>query len=115
MISLGTCECIPREQQVRALHIEVAVEIWLAAQSALLAVYGRKNTGSYPNGIRLRFALPIGAAYNLDTKAKLEKLRSHQQVWSQTYKKGQSWEITRLSANTRPHPPTSSNKNHINH
>ena len=42
------------------------------------------------------FALPIGAAYNLNTKAKLEKLRSRQQIWSQTYKKGQSWEITQL-------------------
>ena len=96
MISLGTKERIPSEQQVRALHIEVSVENRQAAQKALLAVYGRKNTGSYPNGIRLRFALPIGAAYNLNTKAKLEKLRSRQQLWSQTYKKGQSWEITQL-------------------
>ena len=96
MISLGTRNKIPPEQQVRALHIEVAVENRLAAQKALLAVYGRKNTGSYPNGIRLRFALPIGAAYNLNTKAKLEKLRSRQQLWSTTYKKGQTWEITQL-------------------
>ena len=96
MISIGTRERIPQEQQVRALHIEVAVENRLAAQKALLAVYGRKCTGNYPNGIRLRFALPIGAAYNLITKAKLEKLRYRQQLWSQTYKKGQSWEITQL-------------------
>ena len=90
MISFGTREPIPKEQQVRALHIEVAVENRLPAQRALLAVYGRKNTGNYPNGIRLRFALPIGAAYNLNTKAKLEKLRFRQQLWGQTYKKGQS-------------------------
>ena len=96
MISLGTRERIPTEQQARALHVEVSVENRLAAQKALLAVYGRKNIGSYPNGIRLRFALPIGSAYNLNTKAKLEKLRSRQQVWSKTYKKGQSWEITQL-------------------
>ena len=96
MISLGTRNKIPPEQQVRALHIEVAVENRLAAQKALLAVYGRQNTGTYPNGVRLRFALPIGAAYNLNTKAKLEKLRSRQQLWSTTYKKGQSWEITQL-------------------
>ena len=96
MISLGTRERIPPEQQVRALHIEVAVEDRVAAQQALLAVYGRKSTGSYPNGIRLRFALPIAAAYNLTTKAKLEQLRSRQQLWSTTYKKGQSWEINQL-------------------
>ena len=96
MISLGTRDKIPVEQQVRALHIEVAIENRLAAQKALLAVYGRQNSGSYPNGIRLRFALPIGAAYNLTTRAKLEKLRSRQQLWSQTYKKGQTWEITQL-------------------
>ena len=52
MVSLGTRQQIPREQQVRALHVEVAVENRLAAQKALLAVYGRKNTGMYPNGIR---------------------------------------------------------------
>ena len=96
MISLGTRERIPPDLQVRALHIEVAVENRMAAQKALLAVYGRKNSGSYPNGIRLRFALPIGAAYNLNTKAKLEKLRSRQLLWNKTYKKGQSWEITQL-------------------
>ena len=96
MISLGTRDKIPVEQQVRALHIEVSVENRLSAQKALLAVYGRKNSGDYPNGIRLRFALPIGAAYNLNTRAKLEKLRSRQQLWSQTYKKGQTWEITQL-------------------
>ena len=99
MISLGTRERIPAEQQVRALHVEVAVENRMVAQKALLAVYGRQNTGSYPNGIRLRFALPLGAAYNLNTKAKLEKLRSRQQLWNQTYKKGQSWEITQLDFN----------------
>ena len=102
MISLGTRECIPQEQQVRAVHIEVAVENRLVAQRALLAVYGRKSSGSYPNGICLRFALPIGAAYNLNTKAKLEKLRSRQQIWSQTYKKGQSWEITQLDFQLKP-------------
>ena len=95
-ISLGKRDKIPVEQQVRALHIEVAVQNRLAAQKALLAVYGRKSSGTYPNGIRLRFALPIGAAYNLNTRAKLEKLRSRQQLWSQTYKKGQTWKITQL-------------------
>ena len=101
MVSLGTRDRIPTEQQVRALHVEVAVENRMSAQKALLAVYGRKNTGSYPNGIRLRFALPIGAAYNLNTKAKLEKLRSRQQLWNHTYKKGQSWEITQLDFNLK--------------
>ena len=96
MISIGSRERIPLEQQVRALHIEVSIENRMAAQKALLAVYGRKNTGIYPNGVRLRFALPIASAFNLHTKAKLEHLRSRQQLWSQTYKKGQSWEITEL-------------------
>ena len=96
LISLGTRDRIPTEQQVRALHVEVSVENRMVAQKALLAVYGRKSTGSYPNGIRLRFALPISSAYNLNTKAKLEKLRYRQQMWNQTYKKGQTWEITQL-------------------
>ena len=96
MISLRSRERIPVEQQVRALHVEVSIENRMAAQRALLAVYGRKHTGNYPNGIRLRFALPLSSAYNLNTKAKLERLRSRQQLWSQTYKKGQSWEITQL-------------------
>ena len=102
MISLGTRKRIPPEQQVLALHLEVSVKNRQAAQKALLAIYGRKNTGQYPNGIRLQFALPIGATYNLNTKAKLEKLRSRQQIWSQTYKKGQSWEITQLDFKLTP-------------
>ena len=102
MISLGTRDRIPPEQQVRALHVEVSVENRMVAQRALLAVYGRKNTGAYPNGVRLRFALPITSAYNLNTKAKLERLRSRQQLWSQTYKKGQSWEITQLDSKLSP-------------
>ena len=102
MISLGIREKIPQEQQVRALHVEVSIENRLSAQKALLAVYGRRNTNTYPNGIRLRLALPITSAYNLSTKAKLERLRSRQQLWSQTYKKGQSWEITQLDYKITP-------------
>ena len=102
MISLGTRTKIPPEQQVRALHVEVSVENRLSAQKALLAVYGRKSSDTYPNGVRLRLALPLSSAYNLTTKAKLERLRSRQQLWSQTYQKGQSWEITQLDYKLTP-------------
>ena len=95
-ISMGNRERLPVEQQVKALHVEVASENRLIAQKALLATYGRRNTGAYPNGIRLRFALPLHTAHNLTTKAKLERLRARQQVWLHTYDKGFSWEITQL-------------------
>ena len=95
-ISNGSKERLPPDQQVKALHVEVALENRVVAQKALLAVYGRKNSGTYPNGIQMRFALPIHAAHNLNAKAKLERLRSRQQVWEKKYEKGFSWEITQL-------------------
>ena len=95
-ISAGSRERLPIEQQVKALHIEVASENRQLAQKALLATYGRRNTGAYPNDIRMRFALPLHTAHNLNTKTKLERLRARQQVWLKTYDKGFSWEITQL-------------------
>ena len=95
-ISMSNRERVPLEQQVKALHIEVASENRMIAQKALLATYGRRNTGAYPNGIRLRFALPLHTAHNLNAKSKLERLRARQQAWLNTYEKGFSWEITQL-------------------
>ena len=95
-ISMGNREKLSLDQQVKALHIEVASENRSIAQRALLATYGRRNTGAYPNGIRMRFALPLHTAHNLNAKAKLERLRARQQVWTKTYEKGFSWEITQL-------------------
>ena len=95
-IANGAKDRVPQAQQVKALHVEVASENRLVAQKALLAIYGRKHTGQYPNGIRLRFSLLIHAAHNLNAKAKLERLRARQQLWLTRYEKGFSWEITQL-------------------
>ena len=95
-VSTGSRDKLPANQQVKALHVEVALENRVAAQKALLAEYGRKNSGKYPNGIRMRFSLLTHAAHNLNAKAKLERLRARQQVWTNKYEKGFSWEITQL-------------------
>ena len=105
-ISTGSRDPLPASQQVKALHVEVALENRVVAQKALLAVYGRKHTGKYPNGIRLRFSLLIHAAHNLSTKAKLERLRARQQVWTSKYEKGFSWEISQLDHPITKHSPT---------
>ena len=105
-VSNGSREKLPADQQVKALHVEVALENRVPAQKALLAVYGRKNSGKYPNGIRMRFSLPMHAAHNLNAKAKLERLRARQQVWTTKYEKGFSWEITQLDHPTQKNSPT---------
>ena len=105
-ISTGSRERLPPEQQAKALHVEVALENRAVAQKALLAVYGKKNTGKYPNGVRMRFALLMHAAHNLNSKAKLERLRARQQVWTQKYEKGFSWEITQLDHPIATNSPT---------
>ena len=92
-ISMGNRKKLHSDQQVKALHIEVATENRSVAQKALLATYGRRNTGAYPNGIRLRFALPLHTAHNLNAKAKLERLRARHQVWSKSYEKAFSWKL----------------------
>ena len=95
-ISTGSRDRLPPELQVKALHVEVALENRVVAQKALLAVYGRRNSGQYPNGVRLRFSLLMHAAHNLTSKAKLERLRARQQTWLSKYEKGFSWEINQL-------------------
>mmetsp|Transcript_18174 Transcript_18174/g.25679 ORF Transcript_18174/g.25679 Transcript_18174/m.25679 type:complete len:158 (-) Transcript_18174:235-708(-) len=94
MISTGTRGKIPQEQQVRALHVEVDSSYQMLAQKALLSTYGKQNSGNYPNGVHLRFVLPISAAYNTHTRSKLEWLKARQQLWSKSYKTTTSWEIT---------------------
>ena len=105
-ISTGSKERLPPDLQVKALHVEVALENRTAAQKALLAVYGKSNSGNYPNGVRLRFSLLIHAAHNLNTKAKLEWLRARQQTWLKKYEKGFSWEINQLDHKIGKNLPT---------
>ena len=105
-VSTGSRERLPQQQQVKALHVEVATENRSVAQKALLSVYGRKNKGQFPNGIRLRFSLPIHSAHNLNTKAKLERLRARQQSWLSIYDKGYSWEISQLDHPINKKGPT---------
>ena len=105
-ISQGSRERLPVEQQVKALHVEVASENRVAAQKALIAVYGRKNSGKYPNGVRMRFCLPLHAAHNLQSKSKLERLRARQQIWTKKYEKGFSWEISQLDHPISKNQPT---------
>ena len=105
-VSNGSRDKISPDQRVKALHVEVALSNRTAAQKAPLAIYGRKNSGQYPHGIRLRFSLPIHAAHNLPAKAKLERLRARQQIWTQIYEKGFSWEIMQLDHPITPGAPT---------
>ena len=105
-VSNGSRDRLPPDLQVKALHVEVALENRVVAQKALLAVYGRKNLGKYPHGIRLRFSLPIHAAHNLSAKAKLERLRARQQIWIKKYEKGFSWEIVQLDHPITQEGPT---------
>ena len=79
-----------------ALHIEVALDNSVVAKKALLSVYGRKNSGQYPNGVRMRISFLIYAAHNLYSKGKLERLRTRQQVWIRKNEKGFSWESSQL-------------------
>ena len=50
----------------------IASENSVIAQKAMFAIYGGKNSGNYPNGVCMRFSLLIHAAYNMNSKAKLE-------------------------------------------
>ena len=105
-VNTSSNEKLPFEQQIKALHIEVASNDRSAAQRALLATYGRRNTGAYPNGIKLRFVLPLHSAHNLNAKSKLERLRARQQIFSKTYEKGFSWEINQLDHPVGKNLPT---------
>jgi len=83
MITLGTQGKIPKENQVRALHVYVDELDVNAAKPLLLEVYaGNASTEhTFPLHIRMRLVPEIDSVLNTQGRRKIDKLRACQATW----------------------------------
>jgi hypothetical protein len=70
MISLGRRGSIPKEQQIKAIHIECDSEIQYELKSALSKIYASSKNDDYPNGIRMRLVPEMNSMISPDTRQK---------------------------------------------
>jgi hypothetical protein len=67
MISLGRRGAVPKDQQVKAIHIECDSEIQFELKVALSKIYASAKNDDYPNGIRMRLVPEINSMISPDT------------------------------------------------
>jgi len=86
MISLGTQGKIPKENQVRALHVYVDEMDTEAAKLRLTDLYeGNASIGHmFPLHIRMRLVPEIDSVLNTQGRRKIDKLRACQATWITT-------------------------------
>jgi len=86
MISLGTQGKIPKENQVRALHVYVDEMDTAVAKPRLTALYeGNAGIGHmFPLHIHMRLVPEIDSVFNTQGRRKIDKLRACQATWTMT-------------------------------
>jgi len=84
MISLGTQGKIPKENQVRALHIYVDELDAPSAKPRLMELYAGNASvdHSFPLHMRMRLVPEIDSVLNTQGRQKVDKLRACQATWS---------------------------------
>jgi hypothetical protein len=76
MISLGRRGAVPKDQQVKAIHIECDSEIPFELKVALSKIYASAMNDNYPNGIRMRLVPDINSMISPDTRQNDTRLRA---------------------------------------
>jgi len=99
MISLGSQGSIPKDQQVKALHILVDELDVNLAKPLLMALYSSKPSQKhqFPLHIRMRLVPEMDGVLNTKGRQNVEKLRSCQKTWlSGKLVQIKTWEIELL-------------------
>jgi len=99
MIGMGAQGSIPKDQQVKALHILVDELDMPRAKPLLMGLYSNKLEAghTFPLGIRMRLVPEIETVLNMKGRANVERLRACQNTWNTSklaYIK--TWEIELL-------------------
>ncbi len=83
MISMGAQGSVPKEQQVKALHLYIDVLDVNLAKPQLMALYTSKPSPGhiFPLQIRMRLILEIDTILNTKGRANAEPLRACQNTW----------------------------------
>jgi len=86
MILLGTQGQIPKENQVRALHVYMDEMDVAAAKPCLMELYeGNTQVGHvFPLHIRMRLVPKIDSVLNMKRRRKINKLHACQATWTMT-------------------------------
>ena len=95
---------IPDSQKVNALVVEVETEYRWESQQSLIKYFGRhrKDICKYPNGVRVRFVKNRRDALNASERGKLDRLRSHQQLFLSKIQSYETWDILQLDYSSGP-------------
>jgi len=99
MISLGTQGLIPKDQQVKALHLYVDELDAALAKPRLMDVYTSKPAPghSFPLGIRMRLVPELESILNTKGRANAKRLRACQNTWiAEKLAYIKTWEIELL-------------------
>jgi hypothetical protein len=79
MISLGRRGSVPKENQVKAIHIKCISEVQFDVKVALSKMYASAKNDDYPNGIRMRLVPEeINPMISPETRQNVSRLRVRQ-------------------------------------
>jgi hypothetical protein len=96
MISLGRRGAVPKDQQVKAIHIECDSGIRFELKAALSKIYASAKNDDYPNGTRMRLVPEINSMISPDTRQNVTRLRARQDNFQQQILPAISWDISAL-------------------
>jgi hypothetical protein len=96
MISLGRRGAIPKDEQVKAIHIECDSAVQFELKEALSKIYASAKNDDYPNGIRMRLVPEINSMISPDTRQNVSRLKARQANFQAQIMSAISWDIEAL-------------------
>jgi hypothetical protein len=96
LISLGQTGPIPKEQQVRAIHVEADKNQVDTVKPILYQIYGTSSQGPFPNGVKMRLVPEITPLMGPHSRAKIARLRNRQANFVEYSMAVTTWEIATL-------------------
>jgi hypothetical protein len=96
MISLGKRGAVPKDQQIKAIHIECDREVQFELKVLLSRIYALEKNTDYPNSIRMRLVPEINSMISPDTRQNVTRLRARQDNFQQQIVSAITWDISAL-------------------
>lgn len=96
MISLGRRGKVPKENQVKAIHIECDSADQFELKIALSKIYASSKNEDYPHGIRMRLVPEINYMISPETRQNVSRLRTRQSNFEEQVITVTSWDISAL-------------------
>jgi hypothetical protein len=96
MISLGRRGAVPKENQIKAIHIECDSEVQFDVKVALSLIYASAKNLDYPNGVRMRLVPEVNSMIAPDTRQNVTRLRLRQDNFQKQIHTAISWDIEAL-------------------